>query len=177
MCVCHYPKRSSRAKVAKTSFLCLGDVQMGQLGAAQHLINDSCVSTLTATQSNSLQTTEKTLFVSHRSLLHERSCCVMWRARREYKRQMNCLCFPFCLFKYWNTKSFQREIMLRGLQSKWDSLHEKQILSNPRVWVGVCLCYKCKACWDWFLQSSCCCECFNAGLMCILKVHGGGAAV
>lgn len=28
------------------------------------------------------------------------------RARSEYKRQMNCLCFPICLFKYWNTKSF-----------------------------------------------------------------------
>lgn len=62
--------------------------------------------------------------------LCESSLAVTWAsvwfegARSECKRQMNCLCFPFCLFKYWNTKSFRREI-IQGLQSKWDSLCRK----------------------------------------------------
>lgn len=30
----------------------------------------------------------------------------------------------------------------------------KQILPNPRVCVGACLCYKCNACWDRFLRNS-----------------------
>lgn len=66
--------------------------------------------------------------------------CGLKGTRSQYKRQMNCLCFPLCLFKYWNTKSFHREIMLRGLQSKWDSLHENkffQILGC--VWAHVCV--------------------------------------
>lgn len=85
--------------------------------------------------------------------------------------------FPFASLKYWNTKSFWKEIMLQGLQRKLDSLHENKFLQIRRVWVGVCLCYKCKACWDRFLWSSSRSKCFNAGLMSNLKVHGGGAVV
>lgn len=102
--------------------------------------------------------------------LCESSLAVTWAsvwfegARSECKRQMNCLCFPFCLFKYWNTKSFRREI-IQGSQSKWDSLCRKTehtfffLFSNPCMCVcvgggGCFLRYKRKACWDWFLRTT-----------------------
>lgn len=85
------------------------------------------------------------------STLCESSLAVTWAsvwfegARSECKRQMNCLCFPFCLFKYWNTKSFRREI-IQGLQSKWDSLCRKtehtfffSFFKSLHVCVGVCV--------------------------------------
>lgn len=81
--------------------------------------------------------------------LCESSLAVTWAsvwfegARSECKRQMNCLCFPFCLFKYWNTKSFRREI-IQASQSKWDSLQKNRahfffsFFKSLHVCVGVC---------------------------------------
>lgn len=80
------------------------------------------------------------LWVISRCDTKKKPSCGLKGTWSQYKRQMNCLCIPLCLFKYWNTKSFRGETMLRGLQSKWDSLHENkffQILGC--VWAHVCV--------------------------------------
>lgn len=85
--------------------------------------NDSGANVLVATLSNAEQTVETALYVSHRSQA-TRASARFEGAGSESERQMNCLCFPFCLFKYWSTESFRWEI-IRDLLSKWDSA-EKQ---------------------------------------------------
>lgn len=94
-------------------------------------------------QTHSKQLEKKTLFlwvITRYDM--KRSRCVIWRGLELVQKanELPVLCFPSCLFKYWNTKSFRREIMLQGLQSKWDSLHENkffQILGCE--WVCVCV--------------------------------------
>lgn len=145
------------------------------------ITNDRCANTLVAVQSNTAANHLKPFFFW---LI---SCCGMKRNPLcdleglgvGYKRRMNCLCFPSCLFKYWNTKSFRREMRCCGpfAEQMRFSLHKKKrknnkFFSNPRVCVGVCLCCECKACWDRFLQSGSPGVRFNAWLMSNLKVHG-----
>lgn len=40
---------------------------------------------------------------------------VIWRSCEWVQKANELPVFPFCLFKYWNTESFRREIMLQGL--------------------------------------------------------------
>lgn len=116
--------------------------------------NDSWANVLVATLSNAEQTVETPLYVSHHSQATQASARFEG-AGSERERQMNCLCFPFCLFKYWSTESFRWEI-IRDLLRKWDSAEKQNSFlflppatTQQPLHVGMCFFYR-----DWSLLAN-----------------------
>ncbi len=143
VCVSFHP--STHTKLTNTSFLYLGGVQMGSLFAPAGSSTTFCKWLLCEhARGNTIKHTAnnwKGAFVSHRSPQYEKKLlCDLQGLRVSTKGKWIGCVLPFASFKYLNTKSFRREIMLRGLQSKWDSPHENkffQILGCE--WVCVCV--------------------------------------
>lgn len=141
-CVCHCTLRSSSTKLAKTS------TSAGMCGWTQFFLvpagSSSTFCKCLQARGNAIKHTANnwkgTVCESLLIVIWKKPLCDWKGLGVSTKGKMNCLCFPFCLFKYWNTKSFRREIILQGLQSKWDSLRENkffQILGCE--WVCVCV--------------------------------------
>lgn len=76
---------------------------------------------------------------NQKGIFCEPSLAVVWKeagARFEGVRKANECPLCFCLFKYWNTWCLPREVMLRGLPSKWDSFFF--LFKSSDVWVCFC---------------------------------------
>ncbi len=175
------PEKAVAQILQKTSFLYFGDVQMGSLFAPAGSSTTFCKWLLCErARGNAIKHTAN----NWNGTFCESSLAVIWKeavvwfegARSQYKRQMNCLCFPFCLFKYWNTKSFRIEIMLRGCRANEILSTKTNSLKSSGV-SGCVFVLQVQSLLGWFLWSSSRSERFNAGLMSNLKVHGGGAEV
>lgn len=156
----HLSILKSCKEITKTGFLCLSDVQMDCLlapaGGGTTLLWNDCECTRGSTIKRAAHNWEGAsclVRVSHCSPRYEKSLLRDLKGLGVSTKGKWIACvFPFASLNIGTQKAFRREIMLQALQSKWDSPHEKQILSNPWVRVGVCLRCKCKACWDSFLR-------------------------